>query len=190
MHHKNRSDVIIEYFLFWSNIAYLIHCFLCYDFFSHISWKRYYSFPLPDTSITGNLYSGVWYEIVALGIKAWSEPRDVCFMITNPQKQHSVNTVKWRQNGRHFAKGIFKCPFLMQILFIESNFTEVFSEVSNQWASGGSSNGLVPNKQPAIIWTNEGLAYCTYRWLNARKTYLQCICSDDNFCHPIFYDIA
>ena len=173
--------MIIEYFIFLIKYRLSNSLLPLLWFLSHISWKRYYSFPLPDTSITGNLYSGVWYKIVALGIKAWSEARDVCFMITNPQKQHSVNTVKWRQNGRHFAKGIFKCPFLMQILHFESNFTDVFfSEVSNQWASGGSGNGLVPNKQPAIIWTNEGLAYCTYWWVSARKTHFQCVSTDDN----------
>ena len=40
------------------------------------------------------------------------------------------------------------------------NFTEVCSHGSNQqYSSTGSDNGLAPERQQAIIWTNDGLLY-------------------------------
>ena len=48
----------------------------------------------------------------------------------------------------------------MKILNFNWKLTEVCSQMSNwQYASIGSDNGLESNRQQAIIWTNDGLAY-------------------------------
>ena len=47
----------------------------------------------------------------------------------------------------------------MNNICFDSNFTEICSRGSNwQYASIGSDNGSVPNRQ-AIIWTNDGLLF-------------------------------
>ena len=56
------------------------------------------------------------------------------------------NTLRLRQNGRHFPDDIFIC-------------TEVCSQGSNQCSSIGSDNGLMPVRRQAIIWINGGLDY-------------------------------
>ena len=71
-----------------------------------------------------------------------------------------------RQNGHHLADDIFKQIFLNQKSFT-LKFTKIYSQGSNhQYASIGSDNGLVPNRQLAIIWTVAGLVYwCIYESL-------------------------
>ena len=54
-----------------------------------------------------------------------------------------VDTLRPRQNGRHFADDIFKYIFL-------------------QYSSIGLDNGLVPNRQQTIIWTNGDLISDAY----------------------------
>ena len=52
------------------------------------------------------------------------------------------------------AEDIFKCVFMNE-KFLYSNFTEVHSQVCNwQWVRMTLGNGLAPNRQPAITWTN------------------------------------
>ena len=47
-----------------------------------------------------------------------------------------------------------------KVLYFDRNFTEVCSYESNwQYPSIGLDNGLVPNRQQAIIWTNAELIY-------------------------------
>ena len=67
-----------------------------------------------------------------------------------------VNTLRPRQNDRHFADDVFKCIFLNEnIWFFYYNFTEV-SSYGSDWkqVSIGSGNNLAPIRQHAIIWTN------------------------------------
>ena len=54
-----------------------------------------------------------------------------------------VNILRPRQNGRHIPDGIFKCIF--------SN------ENIKQYSSIGSDNDIVPARQQAIVWSNDGL---------------------------------
>ena len=68
-----------------------------------------------------------------------------------------LNTLRPRQNGRHFADDTFKRIFLMKMLEFWLNFTEVCSQRSNkQYSSIGSGNGLAPTRRQAINWTNGG----------------------------------
>ena len=55
------------------------------------------------------------------------------------------------------------------------NFTWICSLVSNwQYGSIGSDNGLAPNRQQAIIWTNDCLGYwCIYASLSLNE--LKCL---------------
>ena len=52
-----------------------------------------------------------------------------------------------------------------------SNFTGIYFYGSNwQQSSIGSDNGLVPNRQQAIIWTNDGLVHwCKYALLSLNE---------------------
>ena len=56
-----------------------------------------------------------------------------------------------------FADDMFLCIFLYQIFNFKRNFIEICSLGSNwQYTIIGSGNGLSPNRQQAIIWTNGG----------------------------------
>ena len=47
-----------------------------------------------------------------------------------------------------------------KLLYFDSNFTEICSQVSNwQYVCVGSGNGLAPNRRQANIWTNAGPVY-------------------------------
>ena len=95
-----------------------------------------------------------------------------------------LNTLRPRQNGRHFADNIFRCIFLnvnVWILIIISlkcvpngpiNITPALvrcgmafiepihhnnpNTVLLTYSSIGSGNGLVPSRRQAMIWTNDG----------------------------------
>ena len=70
-----------------------------------------------------------------------------------------LNTLRPRQNGRHFTDDTFKPIFLNEKIRISiKNFTEVCPYGSTeQYSSIRSDNGLVPTRRQAIIWTNLGL---------------------------------
>ena len=87
-----------------------------------------------------------------------------------------VNTSRPRQNGCHFADGIFKCIFLNEDVTckfrLKFHCTEVCSQgFIWQYASIGSDNGLPPGRRQAIIWTNDGLVYlCIYASLGLNES--------------------
>ena len=60
-----------------------------------------------------------------------------------------------------------------KLLYFDSYFIEIYSQGSNfQYASIGSDNGMMLNKQQVIIWTKGGLVYwgiyasLTSQWVN------------------------
>ena len=66
-----------------------------------------------------------------------------------------VNSYPPGQYGRHFTDNIFRCIFVNEVLYFDSNFTEICSQGSNwQLPSTGSDNGLASNRRQAIIWTS------------------------------------
>ena len=71
-----------------------------------------------------------------------------------------LNTLRPRQNGRHFTDK-HQMHFLeWKCLNFHWYFTEIYSLESNwQDISTGPDNGLMPNRWQAIIWTNGGLVY-------------------------------
>ena len=66
-----------------------------------------------------------------------------------------INTLRPRQNGRHFPDDIFKCIFLNENEWISIKLSLKF--VPNwQYSITGSDNGLGSSRRQAIIWTNDG----------------------------------
>ena len=62
----------------------------------------------------------------------------------------NINTLRPRQNGRHFADDIFKYNF-------RNGDVKFLSQGSNwQLSSIGSDKGLAPTRRQAIIWNNVG----------------------------------
>ena len=74
----------------------------------------------------------------------------------------SLNTLKPRQNGRHFLDDIFKCIFLNESVWISIEISLVPKGPINNKSSIGSDNGLAPTRRQAIFWTNAGLFIDTY----------------------------
>ena len=72
-----------------------------------------------------------------------------------------LDTLRPRQDGRHFADDIFKCIFMNENFWIlKLNFTEICSLGCNwQYGGIGSDNGLVQIRQQDIIWSNDGMFY-------------------------------
>ena len=70
-------------------------------------------------------------------------------------------TLRPRQNGRRFTDDIFKCIFLNKNSWIFSNISLKYVFLGPDWQYGsiGSYDGLVSNRQQAIIWTNVGMFY-------------------------------
>ena len=70
-----------------------------------------------------------------------------------------VNSLRPRQNGRHFADDIFKCIFLNENVWIPIKISLKFVPKGpiNKYSSISSDNGLAPARRQAIIWTNDGL---------------------------------
>ena len=114
----------------------------------------------------GDLAVVLWYIVVVPPITTISGKLMYGFQVrSNPCTKMKIqmhpsyfNTLRPRQNGRHFADDIFKCIFSeRKRLNSYLNFTEVCSQGSNQqYASIGSDNGLAPSRRQAIIWTNDG----------------------------------
>ena len=69
-----------------------------------------------------------------------------------------INSSPPGRNCRYFADDIFRCIFVNEkffFLILIKKFTEDCSLGSNwQYHSIGLDNGLAPNRQQAIIWTN------------------------------------
>ena len=73
------------------------------------------------------------------------------------------NTLRPRQNSRHFPDDIFQLIFLSWKLYFYENFNEICFPCSNwQYSNIGLEIGLVPSRQKAIIWTNDCIVYCIY----------------------------
>ena len=72
-------------------------------------------------------------------------------------ERRTINTVRQRQNGRHFPDDIFKCIFLNESVWISINISLKFVPEGQFWqySSTGSENGLAPARRQAIIWTND-----------------------------------
>ena len=69
-----------------------------------------------------------------------------------------INTLRPRQNGRHFPDDIFKGIFLNENEWISLKISLKFAlKVRiNNIPAFASDNGLAPTRQQAIIWTNDG----------------------------------
>ena len=88
------------------------------------------------------------------------DAQQIALYLVNPGE----NNLRPRQNGWHFANNIMKYIFLN-----DSDFTEICSHGSNwQQSIFGSDDGVVPKRQQAIIWNNDGLVWWpTYMRLSA-----------------------
>ena len=62
------------------------------------------------------------------------------------------NTLRPRQNDRHFPDNIFQCIFL---ILIEISLKFVPKGSNQRYSSIGSDNGLASTRQQASIWTND-----------------------------------
>ena len=91
------------------------------------------------------------------GDKPLSEPMVVGLLthicVTRPQW---VNTLRLRQNGRHFLDDIVEWIFLKMYGFRSGFHWSLFLGVHWQYSSIGSDNGLTPARRQAIVWTNNG----------------------------------
>ena len=67
-----------------------------------------------------------------------------------------VNTIRSRQNGRHFPDDISKRSFLNENVWIP---IDISLNLISKWpyTSIGSDDGLAPKRRQAIIWTKDGL---------------------------------
>ena len=68
------------------------------------------------------------------------------------------NSLRLRQNRRHFADDIFKCIFLNEnaSIAIEISLKFVPKGPINNIPVIGSDNCLASSRRQAIIWTNDG----------------------------------
>ena len=64
-----------------------------------------------------------------------------------------VNTLRPRQNGRHFADDILSAFSWMKMFEFRLKF---HWSLFLKYSSIGSDNGLAPTRRQAIIWTNDG----------------------------------
>ena len=80
---------------------------------------------------------------------------DILWLTSVAVSTQSVNTLKPRQNGRHFADDIFKCIFLNENVWIPIKFSMKFVP-KGPINSIGADNGLAPDRRQAIVWNNAG----------------------------------
>ena len=68
------------------------------------------------------------------------------------------NTLRSRQNGRHFADDTINRIFVNENVRISIEFSLKFAPKGpiNKYSSIGSDNGLAPTRRQAIIWTDDG----------------------------------
>ena len=74
-------------------------------------------------------------------------------------KNSPVDTLRPKQNGRHFPNNNFKCIFLNEKGRILDTIRQKFvnkGPIDNNTAL--VHNGLVPNRGQAIIWINDGVS--------------------------------
>ena len=145
----------------------------------HICIYRYdygYSFPLPY--ISAPMWRFVLYGTGALfDLWEWSIGPEGCHpnqfeTVQQPQARFSeatgtlFNTLRPKQNGRHFTNVIIKCIFMNENIYIYIsigwNFTEICSHVSIYNIPALVHNGLVPACWQTIIWIGDG--QCTYAY--------------------------
>ena len=83
----------------------------------------------------------------------------------------NINTLRARENGQYLANGIFKCIFLNAKVWILMKMSQniIFLRVWFQLVSIGCSNGLVPNRQQAMVWTNVDDAYMSHTGVDELK---------------------
>ena len=77
-------------------------------------------------------------------------------------KTVNINTLRLRQNE---MAGIFKCILLNKNVWIPIDISlKLLLRILKIWQyiSTGADNGLLPDRQEGIIWTNGGLVYCIY----------------------------
>ena len=81
-----------------------------------------------------------------------------------PTTVSKFNTLRPRQNARHFADDIFKYIFLNENVWISINISlrSVPNGQVKPYSSVGSDNGLAPTRPQTIIWTNDGLIADAY----------------------------
>ena len=70
--------------------------------------------------------------------------------------QSDINTLRPRQNGRHFADDIFKRVFLNEKIWIPIEISRKFVPKGSIRNIPALDNGLVPTMRRAIVWTNDG----------------------------------
>ena len=70
----------------------------------------------------------------------------------------NLNTLRPRQNGRHFPDPIFEWIFLNENVRISIKISlKLVPKVPiNNIPAFGSDNGLAPIRRQAIVWTNDG----------------------------------
>ena len=84
-----------------------------------------------------------------------------------------VNTLRPRQNDRHFADYIFKRIFFNEILWILGKISSRYVPCGSNWqySSIASDNGVAPNRRQAIIWSNSGMfCWCIYASLGLNES--------------------
>ena len=70
-----------------------------------------------------------------------------------------LNTLRSKQNGRHFPCDIFNCIFLNENVRISNKISLKFVPKDQINNIAGSDNGLAPTRRQAVTWTNDGLVY-------------------------------
>ena len=78
-------------------------------------------------------------------------------MLNYPSSSACFNTLRLRQNGRHFADNIFKCIVLNENVWIVIKISLKFvpKGPNNNIPAFSLDNGLVPSRQQAIIWNKD-----------------------------------
>ena len=74
-----------------------------------------------------------------------------------------INTLRPRQNGRHFAYDLFKCIYLNENVWISLKISLKFV------SRGPVNNCLVPTWRQVIIWTNDRLPTHVYSLLSLNE---------------------
>ena len=112
-----------------------------------------------------------------------------------------IDTLRPRQNGRHFADDIFKCIFLNENFWLSNDISLnlcLFRVCLINNVIIGSDNGLAPTRRQAIIRTNNGLVYwriypsfgfnesislnVTYVWVSIEAIYILDTIQDCGIC--------
>ena len=137
---KCYSNKFINRHSLWKNsvLDLLFKIFLIWDIRVRI-WKSHFYAPfLPITLCVDEIYSTFL---------------KICYT-----KKSNINTLRPRQDGRHFAEDISTCIFFNVNCCILITFSLKYirkGQIDNK-ISNGSANGLAPVRRQAIIWTNDG----------------------------------